>query len=269
MTASNEALGYTSYPTAVLAKSSKLIPNMAMGVLVERRDYSKREWLGATLITAGIIIFNFSRMKKNSREQENEDTSYGLSLLLFSLGMDGLLASCQGMLKDDKNNKNDGSESDEKINTYRPPTALETMLFTNLYATLLFIPISIYSRQLQNGLMLIKTIASTVKGNTSTMGESIIAFFSHDLVYNIFLLNTTAAIGQIFIFLTIYYFSTLMCTTITTTRKFFTILLSIRLYKHVFTTLQWTCVGMVFGGLYLGIAEKFLKQKPSQEKKER
>ena len=47
-----------------------------------------------------------------------------------------------------------------------------------------------------------------------------------------------------------------MTTTITTTRKFFSILLSVRAFGHVFSAVQWTSIGMVFGGLYLEIAAK-------------
>ena len=79
--------------------------------------------------------------------------------------------------------------------------------------------------------------------------------------WTIGLLNITAAAGQIFIFFTIQIFSPLMCTTITTTRKFLTILLSVRNFGHRFTSFQWLSIVMVFGGLYLAIVSKFSKIK--------
>ena len=72
----------------------------------------------------------------------------------------------------------------------------------------------------------------------------------------ILLLNATAAAGQVFIFLTIHCFSSIMCTTITTTRKFISILLSVRHFGHVFSPIQWTSVGAVFFGLYMEIVAK-------------
>jgi drug/metabolite transporter (DMT)-like permease len=68
------------------------------------------------------------------------------------------------------------------------------------------------------------------------------------------ILNGVVSIGQIFIFLTITWYSSLVTTTITTTRKFFTILFSVLHFGHSFSFGQWTSVAMVFGGLYISIA---------------
>lgn len=71
--------------------------------------------------------------------------------------------------------------------------------------------------------------------------------------YKIAALNATVAAGQVFIFLTINWYSPVMTTTITTTRKFFTILLSVWTYGHDFSTWQWFAIALVFTGLYLAI----------------
>ena len=65
-----------------------------------------------------------------------------------------------------------------------------------------------------------------------------------------------SAIGQHFIFYTIRNFSALACTTITTTRKFFTILASVVYYKHSLVPRQWAAVGLVFGAIvWEGVAK--------------
>lgn len=210
---------HVSYPTAVLAKSSKLIPTMVLGYLVERRLYSYQEWLAAACITIGVILFNLSRSPTNiSNDNEVSNSLYGISLLLISLLMDGVLGACQGLLK-----KQD-----------HPPTATETMLYVNLYAVIFLLPLSISTNEWSHGWDLIQD-------NTT---------LQRDMLW----LNAAAASGQIFIFLTITWYSSLVCTTITTTRKFFTILLSVANFGHVFTTTQWLSVGLVFLGLFSGAA---------------
>lgn len=56
-------------------------------------------------------------------------------------------------------------------------------------------------------------------------------------------------IGQLFIFETIQHFGSLTLTMVTVTRKLFTMLLSVFVYKHHLTTGQWFGVGVVFAGI--------------------
>jgi len=243
MTASNEALSFVSYPTAVLAKSSKLIPTMIVGLLLERKSFSRTEWLSAALITLGIAMFNVSRMNSNnkSKHDSSDDSLYGLFLLFFSLGMDGVLGSCQNFVK---------SESEKS--RHRSPDAIETMLWVNAYACVFLLPLSAISGQFSNGIKLLT--------NNDTSGDDI------SLPWTIALMNLTAAAGQIFIFFTVQLFSPLITTTITTTRKFFTILLSVWKFGHKFTVLQWVSITFVFAGLYLAIVSKFAKSRKPNTK---
>ena len=110
MTCSNESLRFVPYPVAVLAKSCKLIPTMVMGSLIERRQYSFQQWSAAICISAGIALFNYSRIPhtegkdvsssslSTSSSSSDEDYLYlkGMVLLFISLGMDGFLGACQG-----------------------------------------------------------------------------------------------------------------------------------------------------------------------------
>ncbi len=249
MTASNESLVHVSYPTAVLAKSSKLIPTMIVSYFIDQKSFLIKEWLSATLITTGIILFNVSRMNQqhHSNDKKGDDSIYGLFLLLLSLAMDGFLASCQNKLKkNDIVTSSGGGKVVQRIQ-YRKPTALETMLWVNAYAIVFLLPLSIWSGQFSNGIQLLNIQQNN--GNATS---------SMSIRQTIVMLNLTAALGQIFIFFTIQLFSPLMCTTITTTRKFLTILLSVWKYGHRFTFAQWFSVFMVFGGLYLGIVSKFV-----------
>ena len=232
MASSNEAINWVSYPTVVLAKSSKLIPSMVAGVTLERRSYSGREWGGALLITSGIVVFNYTRLREqDSNSDARPDSPFGLLLLGISLMFDGALSACQGSIK-------------RSSGRHRPPTAMEFMAYTNSYAFLFLLPACIASGQLKNGMSLLLGDNADGEGDAAAARRWIL------------LLNATAAAGQVFIFLTIHCFSSIMCTTITTTRKFVSILLSVRHFGHVFSPVQWTSVGCVFVGLYMEIVAK-------------
>jgi UDP-galactose transporter B1 len=218
MTCSNEAIPFVSYPVAVLAKSCKLIPTMLVGQLVEHRLYSRLEWTSAAFISTGIALFHWSRIHMSS--SPNSNATFGMVLLLISLAMDGILSSCQNFLKTGPRSK-------------RAPNAMETMLFVNLYALFYLIPLSYISGQWYNGLADI--------------------FRRPGLAQNVALLNLTVGVGQIFIFLSIHWFTPVLTTTITTTRKFITILLSVWKFGHAFTVVQWFAISLVFCGLYVAI----------------
>lgn len=235
MTCSNEALRFVSYPTAVLAKSCKLIPTMIMGWAIEQRKYTVVQWISALLISFGIAIFNLSRIKEpptishhhggGSEEEDETVDEYwkGMMLLMISLMMDGLLGVSQGFLK----------RKDTKGNNERPPTAVETMLFVNFYALFLMVPMAIADDQMNTGIQILRDDPLLLRA--------------------IGILSAVVGVGQIFIFLTITWYSSLVCTTITTTRKFFTILFSVIHFGHHFSSWQWTSTCMVFSGLYLSI----------------
>ena len=63
--------------------------------------------------------------------------------------------------------------------------------------------------------------------------------------------------GQTFIFYTLKHFNSLVLATITTTRKFFTILASVFLFGHALISEQWIGVALVFLGLVLELYQKY------------
>jgi UDP-galactose transporter B1 len=243
MAASNEALRFVSYPTAVLAKSCKLIPTMILGWAIEKRKYKIVQWISAFLISFGIAIFNLSRIKEQptishggNGDEDVDEYWKGMVLLSISLCMDGFLGVSQGFVK----------RKDTRGNNERPPTAVETMLFINVYALLLLVPMAIADDQMNSGIQILQDDPILLRA--------------------IVILSAVVGIGQIFIFLTITWYSSLVCTTITTTRKFFTILFSVLHFGHHFSSWQWVSICMVFGGLYLSILPNNGKSKQEKVK---
>jgi UDP-galactose transporter B1 len=224
MFASNDALRFLSYPIQSLGKSCKIIPVMIMGVLVERRTFTRQQYIGAFLITLGVIYVNFSEINRKSRPEERSGTLYGVCLLLFSLICDGLVGACQGIINASDPNK------------FFKPDALETMYLMNSFASLFILPPAVISGQLFDG---VKYLC-----HSPAMLKLLTAF------------NVCASLGQFFVFLTITEFSPLICTTVTTSRKFITILLSVFRFGHKLSSLQWLAVFVVFFGLFLELCSK-------------
>eukprot|EP00510_Aplanochytrium_minuta_P000955 CAMPEP_0184012898 /NCGR_PEP_ID=MMETSP0954-20121128/4703_1 /TAXON_ID=627963 /ORGANISM="Aplanochytrium sp, Strain PBS07" /LENGTH=265 /DNA_ID=CAMNT_0026293007 /DNA_START=23 /DNA_END=817 /DNA_ORIENTATION=- len=82
-----EALKYLSFPTQVLGKSSKLIPVMIMGIVIQKKSYPAYEYAVALFILAGVALFMISE-KSSQVDQENETTLAGLILLVGYLTFD-------------------------------------------------------------------------------------------------------------------------------------------------------------------------------------
>jgi adenosine 3'-phospho 5'-phosphosulfate transporter B3 len=53
----NWSLRYLNYPTRILAKSSKVIPVMIVGMFIQNRYYTRLEYLSAFILALGISLF--------------------------------------------------------------------------------------------------------------------------------------------------------------------------------------------------------------------
>ena len=226
MGCSNQALQYVNYPTQALGKSCKMIPIMLFNVLFNGTRYSLVEYLSAALITSGIVVF---RVFKASTKVTQANSTFGLLLLVASLCLDGLTASNQKVYRA----------------KYSSPTiagALRMMMHTNLWACLHVGALAMYTGQLAEG-------------------SSYLQAHAH-LLYPVVNFALCSACGQFFIFLTITGPGPLVCTTITTTRKFFTILISVLMNpENSLTNAQWGGVALVFGGLTGELAKKYSSKK--------
>ena len=87
-----------------------------------------------------------------------------------------------------------------------------------------------------------------------------------EAAWDILLFCLCGAIGQNFIFLTISRFGSLVNTTITTTRKFVSIVVSSLLSGNPLSPKQWGSVVMVFSGLTFQIFLKWRKLQRMQKK---
>ncbi|KAF0687980.1 Aste57867_20361 [Aphanomyces stellatus] len=228
MLCSNEALKYVNYPTQALGKSCKMIPVMLTGVVLGRKKYSWKEYVSVILITAGIVVFQLGKESPQGKATQ-ENSVYGLGLLFLSLFLDGLTGSGQ-----------------EQMVQELKPSVHQQMLYTNVWAV-------IYTG-----------VGCLVSGH----GIDGFYFCLHnpEILESLFYFSICSALGQNFIYFTVQRFSALTVTTITTTRKFFTILTSVLWFGNSLATQQWVGVGVVFSGIGIEMTTKYAKYNAGKAK---
>ncbi|XP_027347743.1 UDP-galactose/UDP-glucose transporter 3-like [Abrus precatorius] len=229
-----EALKYISYPAQVLAKSSKMIPVMLIGTLVYGIRYTFPEYLCTFLVAGGVSTFALLKTSsKTISKLAHPNAPLGYGLCFLNLAFDGFTNATQDSLKA----------------RYPNTSAWDIMLGMNLWGTIYNM---IYMFGWPHGI-----------------GFDAVSFCKQhpDAAWDIFLYCCCGAVGQNFIFLTINRFGSLVNTTITTTRKFVSIVVSSLLSGNPLSTKQWGCVLMVFSGLSYQIYLKWQKLQRLQKRK--
>jgi len=215
MYTSNVALQYIDYPTQVLGKSCKPLSVLLVGTVMTRSLLPTAKYVSVVLISAGIVLFSLQKVKKGGVD-EMSDTQllYGRALIFVSLLSDGLTGALQDALVGSKR-----------------PSAYHLMLWNNLWAAAYLAVVAAFSSGVMKG----------------------VAFASRhpSLVPMMVSFALTSAAGQMFIYYTVRHHGSLVCTMLTTTRKFFTILLSVFWFGHELSRTQWTAVAVVFVGIAL------------------
>lgn len=288
---SHGALYYVTYPTQVLTKSCKLIPVMISTVIVARKTYRTSRYIVVLFISIGISIFMIDRMKhyelpqtaistaatvaaasassmanRNSAvdnhgvgsnqqlQQQQHDTIFltkeeisaydhsrfriGFILLILSLIMDGLTNGIQTIIYNENNSRMmmmKGKKKKGGRDNHSVDYESDSFMFNiNLYATVVSAVICIvYKSEM---LLAIKFILS-----------------HREILWDLSVLCACMAIGQMFIFRTITQYGPLVCSMLTTTRKFVTILFSVMIFRHKLTALQWMGIIIVFSSLIYDI----------------
>jgi UDP-galactose transporter B1 len=225
-----QALAYISFPVQALMKSSKIISILIVSFLMKSgAKHTNSQYFCGFIITLGIVIFNLSGDKKKDGE-DKESSIFGIIIILGSLFCDGLIGTKQGEIK-------------KKFN----PSAWDQMESLNKWAGLICLVASIVTTQLFGCIDFIIKYPAVIK----------------DLV----LLALLGTFGQIFIFYTIFNFSPLILSIVTTTRKFFTVLASIVIYNHHINQWQWLSIGLVFIGVFVEMLSGHKKKEKQDEPK--
>lgn len=202
-----------SFPVATLAKSGKMAPVMAGSLILGGESYELREYLQVVAIIGGTAIVSMSKKKGGS----SDSSAMGVVYIILSLVMDGVTAGCQKRLKVETG----------KVGV--KPKPYDFMFWTNLF------------------------MCATAALVAIVLGEMIEGFSycasNPEIFSKIILFALCSAVGQMFIFYTIANFDPLILSGITTTRKIFSVLLSIFTKGHTLATMGWAGIVMASSGI--------------------
>lgn len=231
------SLKHIDYVTFILAKSCKLLPVMFLHITLFGKRYPFYKYAVVACVTLGVAMFtlyNPSTAKKAAKKGVSADASklLGLFLLGINLLFDGLTNTVQ----------------DQIFSTFKGFTGPQMMCAQNIISTLLT------TSYLFSAPYIAASPVGGAVGLTSTSGNELQDALSFVTTYptvgwDVLAFAACGAIGQVFIFHTLAHFSSLLLVTVTVTRKMLTMLMSVVLFGHQVTGMQWAGVSLVFGGI--------------------
>ena len=156
----------------------------------------------------------------------------GLAFIMLSLTCDGVVGGLQKRLK--------ASAKSRGVT----PKSYDFMFWTNFFMMLTAVGVSLGVGEFFDG-------AKFCADNPDIMAK-IVKF------------ALCSAVGQSFIFFTIANFEPLVCTTVTTTRKIFSVLLSIFLKGHQLNSQGWAGIAVAFLGILGELEDKLSRSRPKK-----
>jgi len=222
---------------ATLVKNAKMVPVMVGAIVLGGKSYSVRKYLQVGLIIAGVVVVSMYKKKKASKggADAGDDDTMGLVCLAISLTCDGLVGGTQDSMKAGYKAKTGG-----KLQPY------DLMMFTNLVMCIIAVIAALSLDQFWGGV-------AFVQANPEIMSK-------------VMQFAACSALGQSAIFFTIANFDPLVCSTVTTTRKIFSVLLDIVVSGHVLVNAQWGGIGLAVLGVLGELQEKFGRSAPAEKK---
>jgi UDP-galactose transporter B1 len=230
---------------------------MFLHISLFQKRYPVYKYMVIGCVTLGVAIFtlhNPSTAKKAAKKAGNNNADASMTLGLFLLGVnllfDGLTNTVQ----------------DHIFSTFRGFTGPQMMCAQNIISTLLT----------TTYLLLSPYIAGTPLGSwvglPATSGGELKDALDFVTTYpavgwDVLAFAVCGAVGQVFIFHTLAHFSSLLLVTVTVTRKMLTMLMSVVLFGHTVTNMQWLGVGLVFGGIGAEAAYTRQEKKEKERKK--
>merc|ERR1712228_418107 len=192
-----------------------------------------REYLNVAAIVAGTGLVSLAGKSKAGKQ----DSMMGLLCHCGSLACDGTVVGAQ------KNTKKKLAEAGLKEKNF------EMQFLTNFYMALTALGFAAAFQEYRPAIdFLLANPAISTK----------IVWFAG-----------CSAVGQAFIFFVISEFDPLVCSTVTTTRKIFSVLLSVFTKGHSMNAQGWTGISMACLGILSELEDKFSKSKEPEKSKEK
>lgn len=215
-----------SFPVATLTKSGKMLPVMVGSLFLGGESYTTRDYVHVFAIIAGTAIVSLG--KKNS---STDSSLLGLVYITMSLTFDGIVAGVQKGLQRDM------------AAVGVKPKQYDFMFWTNLFMCLTAAVVAIPLGELTSG-------PTFLLRNPEVLSK-ILQF------------SACSAVGQSFVFYTLAQFDPLVLSTVTTTRKIFSVLLSIFFKGNSLSAFGWSGINLACLGILSEMHSKMGK-KPAQ-----
>lgn len=226
-----ESLKHVDYVAFLLAKSCKLLPVMLVHFTLYRTTFPIYKYVVAGLVTGGVALFTLAKSGGKSKSASNDgNVILGMAQLLGSMLLDGFTNSTQDQMFHHKN-------ASQKL------TGASLMCILNAFVCVL-------------------TLGYLVSFNFELEAMYTVEFVKAypRVLIDLLSFALLGAVGQVFIFIILEKFGSLILVTATVTRKMISMILSVVLFGHHLTAAQWVGVFMVFGGIgyevYIKMAQK-------------
>jgi UDP-galactose transporter B1 len=231
------SLKHIDYVTFILAKSCKLLPVMFLHISLFQKRYPLYKYGVIMCVTLGVAVFtlhNPSTAKKAAKKGPGADASRSLGLFLLGINLlfDGLTNTVQ----------------DNIFTRFKGFTGPQMMCAQNIMSTALTVGYLFLSPYI--ALTPLGTWLNLSPSRGGELADALSFVTTYPSVgWDVLGFAACGAVGQVFIFHTLAHFSSLLLVTVTVTRKMLTMLMSVVLFGHQVTQMQWVGVGLVFGGV--------------------
>lgn len=231
-----QSLKHVDYLVYLLSKSCKLIPVMLVHFALYKTRFPVYKLVVAGMVTGGVIVFTLAKSGGKSKASINDgNTLLGLAQLVGSMMMDGFTNSTQDQLFRLPNQKH-------KL------TGAALMCILNCFVATLTLVYLVLVKYEAEGLYTVRFVQQYPNALLDILAFSLFG-----------------AVGQVFVFIILEKFDSLILVTATVTRKMISMILSVVLFGHHLVPLQWLGVGMVFGGIGY---ESYVKMAPKPKAKQ-
>merc|ERR1712238_91210 len=197
----------------------------AGSLLLGGASYTVREYLQVLMIIGGTAVVSLGK-KKSGGSGSGDSSTMGVVYIVLSLVLDGVTAGFQKRLKT------------ETAKVGVQPKPYDFMFWTNLFMCVTAVVIAGVLGELTSGCAFLLANPEI----TSKIGRFALC----------------SAVGQSFIFYTIANFDPLVLSTVTTTRKIFSVLLSIFVKGHSLSVVGWSGIAMAVSGILSELQAKMM-----------
>lgn len=223
------SLKYIIFPLQVLVKSCKAVPVMFGEAIFDSKVKLTPDKIASVLLLiAGVVVFNMGekakKPKKGGKEgfEMDNDTMYGLGLVLLALICDGIYGPYQNKIKNEVND------------TYKDSSDFKGWKLTPYHL--------MWNMNLWQGIV---SLGFCIVGNEL---QDVAAFVSRHplIVVDLLKFASCMAAGNLFIYRLQAEYGALTVTKTTTVRKLISILFSVWWFGHQLQPIQWLGAGLVF-----------------------